>query len=70
MCNPRFSFSRRELLGAGTTAAVSWGVASFGALAEEAKNGAPAGFIDAHVHIWTPDTSATRLRRATRKVQM
>jgi predicted TIM-barrel fold metal-dependent hydrolase len=70
MKNPRFSFSRRQFLGAGVAAAASWSVAGLGTLADEAKNNAPAGFIDAHVHIWTPDVERYPLAPGYAKAQM
>jgi len=70
MDDSRFSFSRRYLLGAGMAAAASWGMVSRGALAEEVKDDAGAGFIDAHVHIWTADTDRYPLAPDYTKMQM
>lgn len=44
-------FSRRQFLGTATAAAVAWPLVSRVSPAAEAD-----GFIDAHVHVWTPDT--------------
>ncbi|MGO8746218.1 MAG: amidohydrolase family protein [Thermoguttaceae bacterium] len=70
MDGPKFAFSRRYLLGAGMAAAASWGMFSRGTLAGEVKDDAGAGFIDAHVHIWTPDTDRYPLAPDYTKTQM
>jgi predicted TIM-barrel fold metal-dependent hydrolase len=67
---PNFSFSRREWLGAGMSAAMSWGVTRRDALAGEKTDDPRAGLIDAHVHLWTPDTQRYPLAPGYTKAQM
>jgi predicted TIM-barrel fold metal-dependent hydrolase len=61
-------FSRRDLLRA--TAAAACGIALRSARAEGAQENAPDGFIDAHVHVWTPDTDRYPLAPGFTKKQM
>ena len=64
------SVSRRDVLGAGVTAAASLGVAGRVAAAELPSGNPPAGFIDAHVHVWTADTERYPLAPGYTKEQM
>jgi len=70
MNGPRCSFSRRGLLGAGLAGAMGGGVASCFAVGEEPKGDAPGDFIDAHVHVWTPDLRRYPLAPGYSKDQM
>ena len=62
---PRRDFLRTTLAGAGTCA-----LAGASLLGEDAPKPTAAGIIDAHVHVWTPDTSRYPLAGSFRKEQM
>jgi len=70
MNGPKRSFSRRDFLGAGMAAVAGWGVAAHPALAEKPKGESPEKYIDAHVHVWTPDTQRYPLAPGYSKEQM
>jgi predicted TIM-barrel fold metal-dependent hydrolase len=65
MCDSTSRFCRRDLLGAAT-----WAFAGRLACAEPARRNPSEGFIDAHVHVWTPDTDRYPLAPGFTKKQM
>jgi len=64
------SISRRDVLGAGVTAAAGLSVASRSAPAAEPGGNPAAGFIDAHVHVWTAATERYPLAPGYAKEKM
>ncbi len=62
--------SRRDLLGAAVAAAAAWGIADRAARSEPANSDGPDDLIDAHVHVWSPDTARYPLAHGYTKEQM
>lgn len=56
MHQPNFPLARRDLLCAAAAAVGTWMVAGRSQGAEEPEGDSSGGYIDAHVHVWTPDT--------------
>ncbi len=62
--------SRRDFLRATLAGAGACALADTSLRAEDGPRKADAGIIDAHVHVWTPDTKRYRLATGFRKEQM
>jgi predicted TIM-barrel fold metal-dependent hydrolase len=62
--------SRRDFLNASVLTVGSWGLAARGAGAASPSDDLRAGSIDAHVHVWTPDTGRYPLAPGYAKEKM
>jgi len=64
------SLSRRDFLRAAAMVAGNWAVAGQNLLGQPPNEASPPGYIDAHVHVWTPDTQRYPLASGYNKQRM
>lgn len=70
MHEPNSMLSRRDLLCAGAAAAGTWMTVGDSASAEKPQDDSGGEYIDAHVHVWTPDTQRYPLAPGYTKERM